>query len=253
MYDKYTFTTMGNKCHIKIYKLLVFAVLATSFYSCSKQFAGGRYIGYGNRYWEMYDCLELHADGQFDYLYLVDLYGATTSGVWKEDSDRVILNSLIQDVNDFPLEINILENGKHRDTTMFILQNLNVRLYNWYCIIGFDTIKVESDTFFVKKQTDKIKLTFYVKSKSYPELRQLSLPEHCLALKPPLHLSVRSKTYEVSVGSVLSVRCDPVFGNYPLNYMIFNDKTVIKKKNRLVLSNRILKPSRRCGYAARCE
>ena len=243
---------MEYKCHIKIYKLLIFVVITTSFISCNKQIAGGRYIGYGNRYWEMYDCLELYADGQFDYLYLVDLYGVITSGIWKEDSGRVILNSSIQDVNEFPLEINILEKGKHSDTTTFILQNIDVSLYNWYCIIGFDTMKVENDTFLVTKQKDKLELTFYAKSKSYPELNQLSLPDHCLALKPPLHLSVKSKTYEVPAGSVLSVRCDPVFGSHPLKYMIFNNETVIKRNNRLVLSNRILKPSRRGGYAVSC-
>lgn len=225
---------MEINTHMKIYRIILLIVLATVVTSCNKKNLGGEYVCYGDKQYEMYLYLKIKPNGQFEYHHYLDWSALITSGIWEKKSDTIILNSSIQDINNFPIEINCIEKNKYQDTTLFILKNINWRYYNWYCIYGPDTVKVENDTVTFITKPGKANISLFVNSKSYTELFQLSLPVNCIAMKPHKYKSASSSVNEINTNCVYSISCDSIFGGDPLNYIILNNSVLTPKNNKIL-------------------
>lgn len=242
---------MGNRPLMKICKIIAIIVLTAVSLSCSRHSYSyiGSYCYNGNKHHEVFCCLELEENGLFKHKYLFDWCATITSGIWKEENNNIILNSKIQDVNSFPIEIDYLGDSIISDTTIFILHNLNWMLYEWYFIFDLDTVKVNNDTIAFVAKHGNANISLFVKSKPISELYQLSLPIHCYALKPPIYKYAKSITYEVTPNRKYSLKIDSIFGNTPLNYATFKNIILTKKRGRLFFKKKgvIMKPTRRCA------
>lgn len=227
--------TMENNFHTKIYDFFALIFLLLLISSCNRHTYSGVFAYYGNKEWKLYNCLQLDSNNSFEYIYFVGFGGIITSGKWTEESEYILLNSTIQDIDKFPLNINIIEKDKYHDTTMLVLQNINWCHYDWYCVFGRDTVKVNNDTLVFITQCDQTNISFYVRSKSLSELHRLSLPNHCFAMRAPISKYAKSADNKINTNCIYAVKCDSIFGNNPLNYVIFNNEVLKKDNGKLIM------------------
>ena len=219
---------------IKTFNVITIVLGMIIIFSCGSHSSIGRYTYYGTKNWVLLCCLNLKGNSIFDYQYFIEVGGMHTSGTWEERADTIILNSTIQSTMVFPVDIKCVKKNIYRDKVILILKNINWRDYDWNCIAGNDTIKIENDTLFLITQLDSVGFCLIAQPKSPHILQQLSIPDNSFVLSPPLNKCVKSMYYEIKNGCQYLVVCDSSFGNNPLTYKVFKNRILIKEKNRIL-------------------
>lgn len=206
--------------HIRAFKRINigFVILLIFFVACNRNALPGLYISR-----EPGDyCIRLDNEGTFRYQYNYNLCFEVTSGEWRHDGTKIVLNSFVKDVAHIPLSVSPLNEG-NSNQPFVILKNFNLTYYDWFCIINTDTIELNTDTLDLTSYVYPCQLRIMAKPLDYQTLSLLPIGENQSYYSAPLYSVVESETIIIKERKKHEIKIDSVFGENPFNYLVIHD------------------------------
>ena len=216
---------MKNNKKVVVYSLLSTLLLMSG---CNRYVQSGLY---SSPYFD--DWIALNNDSTFLYHKRYQLIEDVSSGTWTQKGNRVYLRSNVPDVMCFPVALTPLV-CEDSNSSFIVFKGLNLKFYEWFCLVGNDTIHLEKDTLYTDFSYPA-QIMLYAKNLGYQELRKRCGPKgenHRACYAGLRTLSVNSEHILLKQKGNYEVAIDSVFGDSPLQYISLHEQDYIYKINK---------------------
>jgi hypothetical protein len=217
---------------MKIVKMAEFCFLLSTLLlmsGCNRYVQSGLYSSPDFDYW-----IALNNDSTFLYHYRFQFFEDVSSGTWTQKGNRVYLRSNVPDVMCFPVALTPLV-CEDSNSSFIVFKGLNLKFYEWFCLVGNDTIHLEKDTLYTDFSYPA-QIMLYAESMDGPKLRKRCWPKgekHRACYAGPQTLSVNSEPIQLKQKGNYEVAIDSVFGDSPLQYISLHERVYKINKNRI--------------------
>ena len=217
---------MKNNKKVVVYSLLSTLLLMSG---CNRYVQSGLY---SSPYFD--DWIALNNDSTFLYHYRFQFIEDVSSGTWTQKGNRVYLRSNVPDVMCFPVALTPLV-CEDSNSSFIVFKGLNLKFYEWFCLVGNDTIHLEKDTLYTDFSYPA-QIMLYAKNLGYKELIKRCGPKgenHRACYAGLRTLSVNSEPIQLKQKGNYEVAIDSVFGDSPLQYISLHEQVYKINKNRI--------------------
>ena len=215
---------MKNNKKVVVYSLLSTLLLMSG---CNRYVQSGLY---SSPYFD--DWIALNNDSTFLYHTRYQFIEDVSSGTWTQKGNRVYLRSNVPDVMCFPVALTPLV-CEDSNSSFIVFKGLNLKFYEWFCLVGNDTIHLEKDTLYTDFSYPA-QIMLYAESMDAPKLRKRCWPkgENRACYAGLRTLSVNSEPIQLKQKGNYEVAIDSVFGDAPLYYIDLHEQADIFKINK---------------------
>lgn len=154
-----------KKKSVRLFLCIIGALsFCVSFSSClSKKYSVSTLSGTFEEIWIFYYRVTLNPDGTFEWHYIYDIADLSSDGNWWIEGNYVVLNSFVQNVECFPVEVYRVDSLPQKDDVVILCDKVAYQNSLMCFSTARDSITIDSDTVMLCQRSFPDTINIFIK------------------------------------------------------------------------------------------